>query len=69
MSRLARPQDSGSQHTLTQDETLDFELGCVPATGAARAMGYWKHQASAIHRDKQLKRQGSYTKLRILYNC
>jgi hypothetical protein len=42
----ADPIDGHTGLNLTQDSTLDFALECVAATGSARGMGYWKHQAN-----------------------
>jgi len=46
------PADGHISLLISQDEFVDFQLGCVTTTGAARAMGYWKHQASVYLKGK-----------------
>jgi len=46
------PVDGHTSLTVTQDEVVNFELDCVDATGAARGMGYWKHQATVYLKGK-----------------
>lgn len=46
------PADGHVSLTLMQDAVVDFALGCVDASGAARGMGYWKHQATVYVKGK-----------------
>ena len=46
------PLDGHASLSMTGDMTADFDLGCVAATGSARGMGYWKHQAKVYVKGK-----------------